>query len=53
MSSHSFKTFFGLGVVFIIGGLQALHGQEGWATWIDMLIPVLLAIEHTFSGKLG
>lgn len=50
MTNHSWKTFVGLGIVFVIGGLQALHGG-GFESWAETLIPVLLALEHTLNGN--
>lgn len=50
LTNHSWKTFVGLGIVFVIGGLQALHGG-GFESWAETLIPVLLALEHTLNGN--
>lgn len=53
MNSHNLKVLGGLAVVFIIGGLQAWQGSGGWSAWIDMALPVLLAIEHAVNGNMG
>lgn len=51
LSGHTWRTIIGLAIVFIIGGLSALKGVGGYAAWIDMVLPVLLVIEHAIAGK--
>lgn len=50
MTNHSWKTIIGLSIIGAIGALQALHGQEGMG-WTDIIISLLLAIEHGLNGK--
>lgn len=51
MSGHSIRTVLGLAIVFVIGGLQAWHGQGGYGAWVDTLLAVALAVEHGFKGN--
>lgn len=53
MNSHNFKMIAGLVVIAFIGGLQALHGTVGTNTsvWIDLIVSVLLIIEHKINGN--
>ncbi len=51
MFSHNAKMIIGLLVVFVIGGLQALHGNLQFGIWADMLIPLFLMIEHSIEGN--
>lgn len=48
MKFHNFKMIAGLAILFIIGGLQALHGQ---ANWVDPLIALLIGLEHMYFGN--
>lgn len=51
LSAHSWRTVVGLAIIAVIGALQALHGQAGWSAWIDLVLPILLVVEHAFAGK--
>jgi hypothetical protein len=51
LSTHSWRTITGLALLFLIGGLQALHGVGGMGAFIDMLIPFLLVLEHGLNGN--
>jgi hypothetical protein len=48
---HSYRTLAGLAILFIVGGLQAIHNIGGVGSWIDMIVPVLLVIEHGLQGN--
>jgi hypothetical protein len=50
MNFHSWKMWLGLAVVFVVGGLQALNGLN-WSNGIEIVLPVLLAIEHALNGN--
>lgn len=50
MLTHNLKTFAGLALVFLIGGLSALKGVT-LANGIETLLPILLAIEHIMNGN--
>ena len=50
MTSHNLKMFLGFAIVFVIGGLQALKGIT-WTNGVETVLPVLLALEHTLSGR--
>lgn len=45
----------GLVLIVLVGGLQALHtsliGTAG--NWIDPIIAVLIALEHTVNGNIN
>lgn len=51
MNNHSFRTFAGLALIFIIGGLQALNGNVGSSSLLELIIPVMLGLEHLFNGN--
>lgn len=51
LTSHTWRTVGGLALIGIIGALQALHGQAGLSAWIDMVLPLLLLIEHGVAGR--
>lgn len=51
LSYHTWRTVIGLGLVFIVGGLQALKGVDGWGDLVTTVVPILLILEHSFSGN--
>lgn len=51
MNTHDWKMLTGLIILALIGALQALHGVAGWSAWIDLILPILLAAEHTVNGN--
>ena len=51
LSSHTWRTVIGLALVFIVGGLQALKGVDGWGDLVTTLVPILLLLEHSFAGN--
>lgn len=51
MKSHSLKTILGLAVMFLIGGLSVLKGTAGVGSWVDMVLSILLMLEHGINGK--
>lgn len=51
LTSHTWRTVSGLAIIALIGALQALHGQVGWSAWIDMILPILLVVEHAWKGN--
>lgn len=51
MTGHNIKIFLGLAAIFVLGGLQALHGIGGAGAWVETLLPIVLAIEHIVNGK--
>lgn len=50
MINHNWRLMGGFAVVFLIGGLQALKGLTLTSS-IELVIPVLLSLEHLFFGK--
>lgn len=48
---HSIKMYLGFTVVFILGGLQLLSKQIPDSGTIQIIISVLLMIEHEFFGN--
>lgn len=48
---HSIKMYLGFAVVFILGGLQLLSKQVPDSGTIQIIISVLLMIEHEFFGN--
>jgi len=48
---HSLRMGLGLFVLFIVGGLQMLHGQVQFSGYIDGILPVLLMVEHFLLGN--
>lgn len=54
MNSHSIKMIGGLAIMFVIAGLQALHAVPVLAAYsnlIDMIVPILLVVEHQLEGN--
>ncbi len=52
MKFHSARTIAGLAIIFIIGGIQAMHGQSNMSSTLEMAIPFLLMLEHAFLGNI-
>lgn len=51
VTKHNWKMIGGLALMFLIGGLQALHGTGGWSSYVEMAISVLVVIEHGLNGN--
>lgn len=51
MTRHNIFMYGLLAITFIVAGLQALHGMTPFDSIIDMVLPVLVILEHSFSGK--
>lgn len=54
MNSHSIRTIGLLALMFSVAGLQALHDVPmvtQYAGIIDLIVPILLIIEHKLAGN--
>jgi hypothetical protein len=51
MNFHSFKMIAGLVLVFVVAGLQAIHGMTTFNSTIDVIMPALLFLEHMNGGN--
>lgn len=51
---HSIRTWGMAVILFIVAGLQALHDAPSvtqYASIIDMVLPVLIVVEHQLRGN--
>lgn len=48
---HAVRTIALLAIAFIVAGLQAIHGLTTVDVKIDMILPILLLIEHALAGN--
>ena len=53
ITGHTYRTIIGLAIIFVVGGLQALNGNASVGSWIEIILPVLLFVEHNFFGNIG
>jgi len=56
MNLHSIRTIALISIMFVVSGLQAIHGAPAitqYAGIIDVVVPILLAIEHQLAGNSG
>ncbi len=43
--------YLGLILAFIVAGLTAIKGSVSFGNVIEMILPILLVVEHTVSGN--
>lgn len=51
--THNMKMGLGLAVLFLVGGLNALHDYGNLGQYIDLVTTLLLGLEHVWSGNTG
>ena len=51
MNRHNITMYGLLALTFIVAGLQALHGMTQFDSTIDLVLPILLVLEHGLAGK--
>ncbi len=50
---HSIRTISLIVIIFLLAGIQAVHGMTPFDEKLDMLATLLLAAEHMLEGKFG
>ena len=50
---HNIRMIVLIALMFIIGGLQLIHGMTSFDASIDMILPVLIGLEHYLEGNSG
>lgn len=48
---HSIRTTAMTAIMFIVGLLQVLHGVTPFDAKIDVILPILLYVEHVLAGN--